>query len=63
MRTATYQRAQQGPLRQFLRVVRGLAEASLVVVAFALAILLLGLPIALAVRAVQGIVSWCAGFA
>jgi hypothetical protein len=61
MNTATYQSERQGPLLQFLRVVRGLAEASLVVIAFTAALLMLGLPVAFAVRAVHDIVSWLVG--
>ena len=61
MKTATVQGERQGPLRQFLAVVRELAEASIVVVAFAFAILMLGLPVALALGAVHDIVSWFVG--
>ena len=46
------------PLVRFMRLVRVLAEASIVVVAFAVAILIVGTPIALAVRALHDIVSW-----
>ena len=46
---------------RFIRLVQGFAEASVVVIAFAVAILLLGLPVALAVRVVHEIVSWFAG--
>ena len=56
MKTATVQGERQDPLRQFVAVVRELAEASIVVVAFALVILMLGLPIALALRAAHDIV-------
>jgi len=45
---------------RFIRLVQGFAEASVIVIAFAVAILLLGLPVALAVRAVYEIVSWFA---
>lgn len=42
----------------FLRVIRGFAEASLVVLAFAFAILLIGIPIALIVRGLYEGLSW-----
>jgi hypothetical protein len=57
MNTATVQGTRLGSLRQGLAAVRELAEACIVVVAFAFAILILGLPVALAVRAVHDIVS------
>ena len=41
-----------------LRLVRELAEASLLVIMFAVAILVVGTPIALAVRALHEILSW-----
>ena len=46
------------PVRRLLRLVRAFAEASVVVIAFAVAILAVGTPIALAVRALHDIVSW-----
>ena len=46
------------PVRRLLRLVREFAEASVVVIAFAVAILVVGTPIALAVRALHDIVSW-----
>ena len=46
------------PVRRLLRLVRALAEASVVVIAFAVAILVVGTPIALAVRALHDIASW-----
>jgi hypothetical protein len=61
MNTATVQGEREGPLRDFLAVVRELAEASIVIVAFAFAILMLGLPVALALRAVHDIVSLFVG--
>jgi hypothetical protein len=57
MNTAVVQGERQSPVRQFVAVVRELAEASIVVVAFAFAILMLGLPVALVLRAVHDIVS------
>ena len=42
----------------FVRVVRGFAEASVAVLAFAIAILLLGIPIALIVRGLHEGLSW-----
>jgi hypothetical protein len=47
-----------GALKSFVRVVRGLAEASLVVTGFALAILLIGTPLALMARGVHDGLSW-----
>jgi hypothetical protein len=61
MKTARVQDQRQGPLQQFMAVVRELAEVSIVVVAFAFAILMLGLPVALALRAVHDIASWFVG--
>jgi hypothetical protein len=58
-RTATPRR---GAFASFVRVIRGFAEASLVVLGFAFAILLIGLPIALIVRALHEGVSWLAEF-
>ena len=58
--TATSARDVREPLMRFIRLVQGFAEASVVVIAFAVAILLLGLPVALAVRVVHEIVSWFA---
>jgi hypothetical protein len=52
------QAAGAAPLVRFMRLVRELAEASIVVVAFAVAILIVGTPIALAVRVLHDIVSW-----
>jgi len=57
---ATSARDVREPLMRFIRLVQGFAEASVIVIAFAVAILLLGLPVALAVRAVHEIVSWFA---
>jgi hypothetical protein len=45
----------------FVRVVRGFAEASLVALAFAGAILLIGMPIALLVRGLHEGLSWLVG--
>ena len=45
------------PVRRLLRLVRAVAEASVVEIAFAVAILAVGTPIALAVRALHDIVS------
>jgi hypothetical protein len=42
----------------FIRVIRGFAEASLVAVAFAFAILLIGTPVALIVRGLHEALSW-----
>jgi hypothetical protein len=44
-----------------LRIIRGFAEASLVAVTFALAILVIGTPIALLVRALHDGLSWLVG--
>jgi hypothetical protein len=44
--------------RSFLRVIRGFAEASLVAVAFACVILLIGTPVALIVRGLHEALSW-----
>ena len=41
-----------------LRIIREIAEASVVAVAFALAILVIGAPIALLVRALHDSLSW-----
>ena len=41
-----------------LRIARELAQASVVVIAFAVAILVVGTPIALAVRALHDVVLW-----
>jgi hypothetical protein len=46
------------PVARLLRLVRAFAEASVVVIAFAVATLAVGTPIALAVRALHDIVSW-----
>jgi hypothetical protein len=54
-RTAT---SRIGVLRSFIRVVRGFAEGSLVVLAFGLAILLVGTPLALLARGVHEALSW-----
>ena len=54
-RTAT---SRFGVLRSFIRVVRGFAEGSLVVLGFALAILLIGAPLAVLARAVHEGLSW-----
>jgi hypothetical protein len=45
----------------FVRVMGGLAGASLVALAFALAILLIGIPIALIIRGLQEGLSWLVG--
>jgi hypothetical protein len=45
-------------LRSFLRVIRGFAEGSLVVLGFALAILLVGTPLALLARGVHAALSY-----
>ena len=45
-------------MRAFVRVIRGVAEASLAAVGFALAILLVGAPFALLVRGVHESLSW-----
>src|SRR3954451_16111540 len=45
-------------LRSFLRVIRGFAEGSLVALGFALAILLIGTPLALLARGVHEGLSW-----
>src|SRR5438128_2076198 len=44
-----------------LRIIRGFAEASLAALAFALAILVIGTPIALLVRALHDSLSWLVG--
>ena len=54
-RTAT---SRVGALRTLIRVVRGFAEGSLVVLGFALAILLIGTPLALLARGVLEGLSW-----
>jgi hypothetical protein len=51
---------QRGGLTSFARVIRGFAEASLVALGFALAILLIGTPVALIVRGLQEGLSWLA---
>ena len=48
------------PVVRLLRLVRAFAEALVVVIAFAIAILAVGTPIALAVRALHDIVLWLA---
>ena len=55
-----YNKQRAAPRRwsRLLRLVRELAEASVVVIAFAVAILVVGTPIALAVRALHDIASW-----
>jgi hypothetical protein len=63
MKTATHRSERRSPLPQFLGVVREFAEGSLMVILFASAIVLLGLPVALAVKAVHAIVFWFAGAA
>jgi hypothetical protein len=45
-------------LTSFLRVIRGFAEGSLVVLGFALAIVLIGSPLALLARGVHEALSW-----
>jgi hypothetical protein len=47
-----------GAMKSFIRVVRGFAEGSLVVLGFALAILLIGTPLALLARGVHEGLSW-----
>ena len=54
-RTAT---SRVGALKSFVRVVRGFAEGSLIVLGFALAILLIGTPLALVARGVHEGLSW-----
>jgi hypothetical protein len=44
--------------RSFLRIIRGVTEASLVAVAFAFAILLIGTPAALIIRGLHEALSW-----
>ena len=44
--------------RSLLRVIRGFTEASLVAVAFAFAILLIGTPVALIIRGLHEALSW-----
>jgi hypothetical protein len=56
-KTAT---ARWGGFASFVRVIRGLAEASLVAIGFAFAILLIGLPVALIGRALHEGVAWLA---
>jgi hypothetical protein len=46
------------PLARLLRLVRELAEASVLVIAFAVAILVIGTPITLAVRVMHDIALW-----
>lgn len=46
------------PMIRLLRLVRELAEGSVVAIAFAIAILAMGTPVALAVRAFHDIVLW-----
>ena len=58
-RTAT---SRVGALRSFIRVVREFAEGSLVVLGFALAILLIGTPLALLARGVHEGLSWLVAF-
>jgi hypothetical protein len=53
--------ARVGGLKSFVRVIRGFAEGSLAAVGFALAILLLGTPLALFVRGLHEGLSWVAG--
>ena len=50
-----------GSLTSFFRVVRGFAEGSLVALGFALAILLIGTPLALLARGVHEGLSWLVG--
>jgi hypothetical protein len=49
---------QRGATASFVRVVRGVAEASLVPLVFACAILLLGMPVALFVRGLHDVLWW-----
>jgi F0F1-type ATP synthase membrane subunit a len=49
---------QRDAAASFVRVVRGFAEASLVALAFACAILLIGMPIAIIVRGLHEALSW-----
>jgi hypothetical protein len=49
-----------GGIASLVRVVRAFAEASVVMLAFVFAILLVGLPIAMSVRAVHEGLSWLA---
>jgi hypothetical protein len=50
-----------GGLRSFIRVIRGFAEGSLVALGFALAILLIGTPLALLARGVHEGLAWLVG--
>src|SRR5689334_8890824 len=54
-------RSHAGGLTPLLRVIRGFAEASLVAVGFAVAILLIGTPLALFVRGLHEGLSWLVG--
>lgn len=53
--------AERGRLKSFVRVIRGFAEGSLVALGFALAILLIGTPLALLARGVYEGLSWLVG--
>ena len=48
-------------IRRMTRVLRAFAEGSLVAIGFGFAVLLLGLPIALSVRATSAVLSWAVG--
>jgi hypothetical protein len=51
-----------GRLTAFVRVIRGVAEASLVSIGFGFVILVIGTPIALIVRGLHETLSWLARF-
>ena len=52
------QASEAAPLVRLLRLLREFAEATVVVIAFAVAILIVGAPIALAVRALHDMARW-----
>jgi hypothetical protein len=49
------------PVSRILRIIRALAEGSFVALGFVVAILAVGIPVALAARAVRAVVLWLAG--
>jgi hypothetical protein len=53
--------ANRSSIRRVTRVLRAFAEGSLVAIGFGFAVLLLGLPIALSVRATSAALSWAVG--
>lgn len=55
------QRPNRSSIRRVTRVLRAVAEGSLVAIGFGFAVLLLGLPIALSVRATSAVLSWAVG--